>query len=178
MRLRQSTVSKAYSRAASTKSSSSPVGTALAVCLVAGAIGGVSSLSKNTSPQSARTSQPTYRNSYSGPVSSATASNSKTVYITNTGSKYHASGCQYIHASSISIDLEEAKSRYSPCSVCSGSPSRTEARQDATTEARGFTSDAQTDGTTATGKTIYVGPRGGRYHYSSSGKKVYERRRK
>jgi hypothetical protein len=32
-------------------------------------------------------------------------------------------------------------------------------------------------GTTPTGKTIYEGPRGGRYHYSSSGKKVYERRR-
>ncbi|MFA6054051.1 MAG: hypothetical protein WC769_01625 [Thermodesulfovibrionales bacterium] len=32
-------------------------------------------------------------------------------------------------------------------------------------------------GTTSTGKTIYTGPRGGRYHYSSSGKKVYERKR-
>jgi hypothetical protein len=32
-------------------------------------------------------------------------------------------------------------------------------------------------GTTPSGKTIYVGPRGGRYHYSASGKKVYERRR-
>lgn len=28
---------------------------------------------------------------------------------------------------------------------------------------------------TATGKTIYTGPRGGRYHYSKSGKKVYEK---
>ena len=31
-------------------------------------------------------------------------------------------------------------------------------------------------GTTPTGKTIYQGPRGGQYHYSKSGKKVYERR--
>ncbi len=31
---------------------------------------------------------------------------------------------------------------------------------------------------TATGKKIYVGPRGGRYHYSKSGRKVYERKRK
>ena len=30
---------------------------------------------------------------------------------------------------------------------------------------------------TATGKTIYEGPRGGHYHYSDSGKKVYERRK-
>jgi hypothetical protein len=32
--------------------------------------------------------------------------------------------------------------------------------------------------TTATGKTIYVGPRGGLYHYSASGRKVYERHRR
>ncbi len=31
---------------------------------------------------------------------------------------------------------------------------------------------------TPTGKTIYVGPRGGGYHYSKSGKKVYERHRR
>lgn len=31
--------------------------------------------------------------------------------------------------------------------------------------------------TTATGIPIHVGPRGGRYHYSKSGKKVYERKR-
>ena len=32
-------------------------------------------------------------------------------------------------------------------------------------------------GTAATGTPTYVGPRGGVYHYSKSGKKVYERRR-
>ena len=31
---------------------------------------------------------------------------------------------------------------------------------------------------TATGKDIYAGPRGGKYHYSASGKKVYERKKK
>ena len=35
-----------------------------------------------------------------------------------------------------------------------------------------------TSQTTASGQPIYVGPRGGRYHYSPSGKKVYERHRK
>ena len=30
---------------------------------------------------------------------------------------------------------------------------------------------------TATGKDIYVGPRGGHYHYSASGRKVYERKK-
>jgi len=33
-------------------------------------------------------------------------------------------------------------------------------------------------GKTATGKTIYEGPRGGKYHYSASGKKVYEKKKK
>ena len=33
-------------------------------------------------------------------------------------------------------------------------------------------------GTTPRGHIIYEGPRGGRYHYSRSGKKVYERRRR
>jgi hypothetical protein len=32
--------------------------------------------------------------------------------------------------------------------------------------------------TTASGKPIYVGPRGGQYHYSASGRKVYERHRR
>jgi hypothetical protein len=31
---------------------------------------------------------------------------------------------------------------------------------------------------TASGQTIYEGPRGGHYHYSASGKKVYERHKK
>jgi hypothetical protein len=39
-------------------------------------------------------------------------------------------------------------------------------------------SDKPTGATTATGKTIYEGPRGGHYHYSASGKKVYERKRR
>jgi hypothetical protein len=33
--------------------------------------------------------------------------------------------------------------------------------------------NVDTGKTTATGKTIYQGPRGGCYHYSKSGKKVY-----
>jgi hypothetical protein len=37
--------------------------------------------------------------------------------------------------------------------------------------------DTPTGETTKAGQPIYVGPRGGHYHYSSSGKKVYERRK-
>ena len=57
-------------------------------------------------------------------VSSAASTStpqSRTVYITNTGSKYHQSGCRYLKKSKISISLSEAKSRgYSACSVCGG----------------------------------------------------------
>ena len=44
---------------------------------------------------------------------------SVTVYITNTGSKYHRSGCQYLRKSCIPISLDNAKSRgYTACSKC------------------------------------------------------------
>ena len=43
---------------------------------------------------------------------------SVTVYVTKTGEKYHRAGCRYLKKSSIPIDLESAKARYSPCSVC------------------------------------------------------------
>lgn len=40
------------------------------------------------------------------------------VYVTRTGAKYHRSGCRYLSKSKIPISLEDAKRRYSPCSVC------------------------------------------------------------
>lgn len=49
----------------------------------------------------------------------STKKESITVYITRTGSKYHRAGCRYLSKSCIPISLEEAKKRYSPCSVCS-----------------------------------------------------------
>ncbi len=45
--------------------------------------------------------------------------NTITVYITNTGEKYHSSGCRYLRKSKIPISLQNAISRgYSPCSKC------------------------------------------------------------
>ena len=42
-----------------------------------------------------------------------------TVYITNTGAKYHNDGCRYLKQSRIPISLSDAKSQgYGPCSVC------------------------------------------------------------
>ncbi|MGN0172108.1 MAG: hypothetical protein ACI39E_04935 [Acutalibacteraceae bacterium] len=44
---------------------------------------------------------------------------SVTVYITDTGSKYHAGGCQYLKKSKHAIDLSDAKRQgYEPCSKC------------------------------------------------------------
>ena len=42
-----------------------------------------------------------------------------TVYITNTGGKYHQGTCRYLSKSRIPISLSEAKRRgYTPCKVC------------------------------------------------------------
>lgn len=42
-----------------------------------------------------------------------------TVYITDTGEKYHTSGCRYLRKSKHSISLSSAKSQgYTACSVC------------------------------------------------------------
>lgn len=46
---------------------------------------------------------------------------SETVYVTNTGSKYHSAGCRYLKKSQIPISLSEAKRQgYTACSVCGG----------------------------------------------------------
>lgn len=42
-----------------------------------------------------------------------------TVYITNTGERYHRGSCQYLSHSKITVSLKEAKQRgYTPCRVC------------------------------------------------------------
>ena len=50
---------------------------------------------------------------------SKSKSKSKIVYITNTGSKYHCSGCRYLKKSKTKKSLSDAKLMgYSPCKVC------------------------------------------------------------
>lgn len=45
--------------------------------------------------------------------------NEQTVYVTDTGKKYHSDGYQYLKKSKIAISLDKAKARgYSPCSKC------------------------------------------------------------
>lgn len=45
-------------------------------------------------------------------------SNSAIVYVTNSGKKYHRSGCFSLSKSKIEISLEDAKGMYSPCNRC------------------------------------------------------------
>ena len=66
-------------------------------------------------------SEPQADSSQSEPQADSSQSEpqSITVYITETGEKYHQSGCQYLKKSKIAIDLEKAKSQgYTPCSRC------------------------------------------------------------
>lgn len=41
-----------------------------------------------------------------------------TVYVTETGEKYHSGGCRYLSKSKIPMSLKDARLSYSPCSVC------------------------------------------------------------
>lgn len=51
---------------------------------------------------------------------SAAPSEAQIVYVTKTGSKYHADGCRYLSRSKIPVKLTIAKEQgYEPCSVCS-----------------------------------------------------------
>jgi endonuclease YncB( thermonuclease family) len=47
-----------------------------------------------------------------------TDSQSETVYVTKSGTKYHREGCRYLSNSAIPISLQNAVERYQPCSVC------------------------------------------------------------
>ena len=51
--------------------------------------------------------------------SSETQTYSDTVYITESGKKYHRDGCRYLSKSKIEISLEKATNQgYKPCSKC------------------------------------------------------------
>jgi len=121
------------------------------------------------------------------------AQDDPTVYVTKSGSKYHNAGCSYLKKNAIPMKLSEVGGRYSPCSRCN--PPIADANGEGNTQSNKKVSPSQKKtrlepsqapkrsgetevGTTPTGKTIYEGSRGGRYHYSKSGKKVYERKKR
>src|SRR5687768_15906450 len=50
----------------------------------------------------------------------------QTVYVTNTGSKYHKDGCRYLSQSKIATSYDKAlEGGYTACSVCKPSASAT-----------------------------------------------------
>lgn len=58
--------------------------------------------------------------STSQPSPAATQAKTQTVYITNSGAKYHSDGCRYLAKSKKPISLSEALNKgYEPCSKCS-----------------------------------------------------------
>jgi micrococcal nuclease len=90
------------------------------------------------------------------------------VYLAKTGKRYHSSDCAVVSGKTRAIALGDAKRKgYTPCPKCGGKPTLPDA----------VIADTDSDLAHDTGATIYTGPRGGRYHYSASGKKVYEKRR-
>lgn len=131
------------------------------------------------------------------PARSTPTTNDETVYVTNTGSKYHRAGCRHLRKSSVPMPLSDAAKSYGPCSVCHPpilSGSATDESQSIATLAPPRSSTAPSalppsgyvnrnpygesvTGHTATGIPTFTGPRGGRYHYSKSGKKVYEKKK-
>ncbi len=50
--------------------------------------------------------------------SKSSNSNEYIVYVTDTGEKYHRSGCRYLSRSRHPIPLSSARYTYEPCSVC------------------------------------------------------------
>jgi len=53
-----------------------------------------------------------------GLIASSSGLFGQTVYVTNTGKKFHASDCRYLHSSKIETTCTTAQRAYTACSVC------------------------------------------------------------
>lgn len=127
------------------------------------------------------------------PGTGSKALDEQTVYVTSSGTTYHTAGCRYLNKSSIPMPLNEAASRYSPCTVCHPPTATKNGDASKTAHVQGTTAipatqpssdfvdrnpnDESSTGQTATGIPTFAGPRGGQYHYSKSGEKVYEKKK-
>lgn len=61
-----------------------------------------------------------FSNLKSPSFASNTKDQSKSVFVTRTGKKFHISGCRHLRKSAIPMPLSDAVLRYSPCKVCIG----------------------------------------------------------
>jgi micrococcal nuclease len=101
-----------------------------------------------------------------------------TVYVTKSGAKYHTASCRYAKTAS-PMSLKDAVARgLTPCAICKPptlkentsselEPSPTSSPTAATKTSVSSSSSSSSD------RTIYTGPRGGKYYINSKGKKVY-----
>ncbi|MEN9582309.1 MAG: hypothetical protein RL641_263 [Candidatus Parcubacteria bacterium] len=110
-----------------------------------------------------------------------TTEKDEVVYVTKSGTKYHKEGCSYLRGGGIEKKLSEVENNYSPCSRCFNAKSNDSAPKqqnfsDSNTETDKSSNMGVETEKTKSGATIYTGPRGGRYHFSKSGKKVYEKK--
>ena len=97
---------------------------------------------------------------------------SQTVYITQTGKKYHAAGCRYLRSSSNAIDLSKAiSSGYGACSVCNpGTGNNTKSSKVIPVNQIKNVSNDQSSGTTQCTATTKKGSQCRRMTKSSNGK--------
>ena len=95
----------------------------------------------------------------------------QTVYITNTGEKYHSSGCRYLSKSKNSISLSDALNQgYEACKVCK--PTQTVKTESKQKEVKEETSDTNNQNATSSqcSATTKAGGRCKRMTKSSNGK--------
>ena len=77
------------------------------------------SSAKENAPPKASSKAATVKSTVPKATSPSTDNQSVTVYITDTGSKYHRTGCKYLKKSKHAISLKDAKAQgYGPCSIC------------------------------------------------------------
>ena len=75
---------------------------------------------KENAPPKASSKAATAKSTTPKAASPSTDNQSVTVYITDTGSKYHRAGCKYLKKSKHAISLKDAKAQgYGPCGICS-----------------------------------------------------------
>lgn len=74
---------------------------------------------KENAPPKASSKAATVKSTTPKATSPSTDNQSVTVYITDTGSKYHRAGCKYLKKSKHAISLKDAKAQgYDPCGIC------------------------------------------------------------
>jgi hypothetical protein len=100
---------------------------ALILCVVTAVIGFggdyINNLFRSGSPAQALSAQPAQPSTIAPTAMAAAAprqdESAITVYITDTGERYHRGDCRYLRYSKHAVSLKEAKRQgYTPCKVC------------------------------------------------------------